>query len=270
MLYLVATPIGNLGDITYRAVEILKNCDYILCEDTRHSQALLHHYDINKPLKSFHKFSEASKEHLILQDLTNEKKIALISDAGTPGISDPGERLVKACIKSNIPVQSIPGPCAAIAAITCSGLSTSVFQFMGFLPRKPSELRRCLQEILAYSGTSILYESAQRIPKVLSLLEEQAPTRSLAIARELTKKFEEMIRGTAAELLHYYAKHPLKGELVFLIEGNKNEQNWEDWTPEEHVLFLEDSYKLSRMEAIKMAAAQRKIPKREIYNKMIK
>lgn len=270
MLYLVATPIGNLGDMTYRAVEILKRCDYILCEDTRHSLLLLKHYEIQKPLKSFHKFNEAAQEAKIVQDLKSGQTIAVISDAGTPGISDPGTRLVKSVLKENISVQSIPGPCAAIAALTCSGMNTEQFQFAGFLPRKQNELKKKIQELLHYPGTSICYESPERILKVLQLLTEIASERTIVIARELTKKFEEVKRGTPNELIHYYKEHPLKGEIVCLIEGKKEDSQWENWTPEEHVLFLVQEYNLSRQDAIKMAAQQRKVPKREIYNRLLK
>lgn len=271
MLYLVATPIGHLGDITFRAIETLKSCAYILCEDTRHSQTLLTHYQINTPLKSFHKFSEASKEDSIIANLHENKNIALISDAGTPGISDPGERLVKRCITENISVVSVPGPCAAITAITCSGMSTDVFQFIGFLPRKPKELRKTLQSILMYPGTTICYESPLRLLKLLELLHELAPVRPLAVARELTKKFEEVVRGSAHELTQYYSCHPLKGEIVFLIEGNlEKKEEWSELTPEDHVAHLQDTYQLSRQEAIKLAAEQRNVPKREIYNKVMR
>lgn len=267
MLYLVATPIGNLGDITFRAVEVLKACEYILCEDTRHSLPLLRHYGIQKPLKSYHKFSEASKLQNVLDDLKSGKTIALISDAGTPGISDPGSMLVQNSIKEGIRVESIPGPCAAIAALTCSGLNTDRFQFFGFLPRKAGELQKALQDILSYPGTTICYESPQRILKVLQVLQETAPERILSIARELTKKFEEIRRGTAQELIHYWKAHTLKGEIVVMISGRTEpqSQDWSHLSPPEHVQYLEETYGMSRKDAIKMAAEQRGVPKRDIY-----
>lgn len=272
MLYLVATPIGNLGDITMRAIEILKSCDYILCEDTRHSLPLLKHYDIHKPLKSYHKFSEASKLDPIIEDLQAGKIVGLISDAGTPGISDPGALLVEACVKNKIAVQSIPGACAAVAALTCSGLNTERFQFFGFLPRKATELQTVLREILAYPGTTICYESPQRLMDVLALLKEIAPERNLAVARELTKKFEEVRRGTADELIQYWEQHPLKGEIVLLLSGKAEDiaQEWNLLKPEEHVEYLQNTYGLSQIDAIKLAAKQRGIPKREVYNKIHK
>lgn len=267
MLFLVATPIGNLQDITFRAIETLKNCDYILCEDTRHSLTLLKHYGIAKPLKSFHKFSEFAKEDHVIEDLRQGKQVALISDAGTPGISDPGALLAKRCIQENIPVTSIPGPCAAITALTVSGLATDLFQFFGFLPKKAKELKSTLSTILAYSGTTICYESPFRLLEVLKTLSELAENRLIVVCRELTKKFEEIKRGTAKELLDYFETHPLKGEIVLLISGeHKQEINWESLTPEEHVAYLEKTYQLTRNEAIKMAANMRGTPKRTLYN----
>jgi 16S rRNA (cytidine1402-2'-O)-methyltransferase len=219
MLYLVATPLGNLADITQRALEILRTCDYVLCEDTRRSQRLLSHYQIQKPLKSYHKFNERRRESEILSDLKAGSKIALISDAGTPGISDPGEPLVNLCHQEGIEVNVIPGPCALVAALTLSGFSTERFQFVGFLPRKQGALTRLLNELLAFEGTSVCYESPYRLLKSLALLAELAPERELAVARELTKLHEEIRRGTAAELVaHYKAKTP-KGEIVLLINS---------------------------------------------------
>lgn len=269
MLYLVATPIGNLADITFRAIETLKICDYILCEDTRHSLNLLNHYEINKPLKSFHKFSEASKENSIIADLQEGKQIALISDAGTPGISDPGTRLVQACVKEGLSVIAIPGPCAAITAISSSGLETDRFQFIGFLPKKPSELKRKLKELLAYPGTTICYESPHRLLEVLQEIDAIDPKRPLVIARELTKKFEETIRGTANELHDHWKDKTVKGEIVLLISGQTAPiQDWEDLSPEAHVHYLQETFHLTRNEAIKMAAEIRGVPKRQIYNQL--
>lgn len=270
MLYLVATPIGNLGDITQRAIDVLQACDYILCEDTRHSLPLLTHFNIRKPLKSFHQYNESLKEETIIHDLKQGCTIALVTDAGTPGISDPGSKLVQRCTKENIAVVAIPGPCAAIVALSCSGLDTDRFQFFGFLPRKAGDLRRTLQEILAYPGTTICYESPFRLLDVLKSLQELAPTRQIAVARELTKKFEEIKRGTAEELLMHWSDHPVKGEVVLLIAGDTHPvaQDWEKLTPNEHVALLEQTYQLSRRDAIKMAAELRGVPKRAIYNEL--
>lgn len=272
MLYLVATPIGNLQDITYRAIETLKICDYILCEDTRHSRLLLNHYDIHKPLKSYHKFNEASQAEPILADLKMGKQIALISDAGTPGISDPGADLVRQCIENQIPLTAIPGPCAAIQALSCSGLPTDRFQFWGFLPRKENELKRDWQQILTYPGTSICYESPKRLLDILRLVETMDPSRQLVVARELTKKFEEICRGSATSLLKYWEEktHVLKGEIVLLVAPPSTgaEKEWELLSPEEHVQYMQDTYGISRHEAIKMVAELRKVPKRQIYNQV--
>lgn len=269
MLYLVATPIGNLKDITFRAIEILGLSDYILCEDTRHSLVLLNHYAIQKPLKSFHKFNEAAKENEIIEDLRNGKIISLISDAGSPAISDPGTRLVQACIEQGLTVSTIPGPTAAIAAISCSGLNTERFQFYGFLPRKSGELLHSIQSILLYPHTTICYESPNRLEDVLKLLKQLAPKRKIVIARELTKKFEEILRGGAEELLSQWKATAQKGEIVLLIEGEKQILNWSELSLAEHLAYMQEAYGLSKQEAIKMVAEMRGLPKREVYNKLL-
>lgn len=273
MLYLVSTPIGNIKDISFRAIETLKNCDYILCEDTRHSLPLLRTYDIHKPLKSFHQFNETHKEDSIISDLCSGKLIGLISDAGTPGISDPGSKLIKRCIQESIPFVAIPGPCAAIHAISCSGLNTNRFQFLGFLPKKQNEIKENIKEVLTYPGTTILYESPKRLLSLLQILKEMAPNRHLVIARELTKKFEEFCRGTPAELIDHWRDKEVKGEIVLLISGQEASttsfQSWSNLSAEEHVLWLEKTYFLSRRDAIKMAAEMRGIPKRLVYKEML-
>lgn len=270
MLYLVATPIGNLEDITLRALEILRSSDYILCEDTRHSLILLKRYDIQKPLKSYHKFNEASQLNSILEDLREGKKIALISDAGTPGISDPGADLVKICIDNEIPLTSIPGPCALIQALSCSGFPTSRFQFWGFPARKENELKHELQEILTYRGTTICYESPHRLLRLLQFIHEKESGRPVAVARELTKKFEEIRRGTPFSLIEHWQNHPLKGEVVLLVypAADIPIQDWSAWTPAEHVEWMEENYSLSRKEAIKLVAELRGMPKRDLYREI--
>lgn len=267
MLYLVATPIGNLKDITIRAIETLESCDYILCEDTRHSLTLLRHYNIEKPLKSYHKFNECSQSAFILQDLKEGKSICLISDAGSPGISDPGTLLVQKCVEENIPVISIPGPCAAIAALCCSGLPTDCFQFHGFLPKKESELKNKLSQLLDDSGTTICYESPQRIMKTVEMIREIDAKRKLVIGRELTKKFEEFIRGDSEEILEHLGRREVKGEIVLMMAPKEKDdtEDWKSMTPEEHVEFILQTYKTSKQEAIKIAAKLRGIPKREVY-----
>lgn len=270
MIFLVSTPIGNLSDITFRAIETLSSCDLILCEDTRYSLRLLQHYKIQKPCRSFHKFNEALAEAALIAELKTGKKIGIISDAGTPGIADPGEQLVRRCVQEKIPVVSIPGPCAAVAALSCSGFSTTQFQFCGFLPRTDSAVKKTLLQILQYPGTTICYESPKRLLATLRVLETIAPTRQLAVARELTKIHEEIVHGTAKELLEYYSTSP-KGEIVLLIEGDSGSisARWETLSPEEHVLEVEQTYHLSRKEAIKMVATLRGESKRNIYNLML-
>ncbi len=217
MLYLIATPIGNLADITVRALKTIEACDYLLCEDTRHSRRLLSHYDLRKPLKSYHKFSEAKREEEIIKDLKSGKTIGLLSDAGTPGIADPGVRLVKKCRELELEVYPIPGPCSPIVALVASGLDTTRFQFVGFLPRKKGKLTKILEEGLAYPGTTICFESPHRILKSLKLLAELDPEKQVVVARELTKKFEEYAKGTPAELLEKWKTSPPKGEIILML-----------------------------------------------------
>ncbi len=215
MLYLIATPIGNLGDFSFRAIETIRNLDYLLCEDTRRTRILLNHYELKVPLKSFHAHSEGGKLGRVVEDLKEGLEIGLVSDAGTPGISDPGARLVAACREEDVEVTSIPGACAAIAALAASGLDTARFQFFGFLPRKKGKMRRVFEEILAFPGTSICYESPYRLVSALKILVELEPSRRCVVARELTKKFEEFIDGTAEELLqHFSQKTPKRGNCI--------------------------------------------------------
>lgn len=274
MLYIVATPIGNLDDISFRAVETLKSCDYILCEDSRHSLILLKHYQIHKPLKSFHKFSESAKQNEIIEDLKNGLQIALISDAGTPGISDPGTKLIHACIENQIRITPVPGACAAITALTCSGMATDRFQFLGFLPRKSGDLKKMLIDLLSYSGTTICYESPNRLVNVLTMINGIDPDRFLVVARELTKKFEELQRGNATQLIDYWKAHPLKGEIVLLISGQStdrsDQEEWSSLTPQEHVEKMQSTYGITRNEAILAVAKMRGVSKRTIYNEIHK
>jgi 16S rRNA (cytidine1402-2'-O)-methyltransferase len=221
MLYLIATPIGNLADFSFRALQTIELCDYLLCEDTRHSSILLNHYKIKKPLKSYHKFNEKKREEEIIHDLKEGKVIGLISDAGTPCIADPGARLVNVCLKAGLEVTPIPGASAIIVALSASGLETNRFQFLGFLPRKKGQHLKMLTEMLEYSGTSICYESPYRIKATLEVLASLDPEREVVIARELTKKFEEFSRGTASLLNQAWEKRTPKGEFVLLV-GGKN------------------------------------------------
>lgn len=216
-LYLVATPIGNLEDITLRALRTLKECDVIAAEDTRHTGRLLQHFGITKPMISYFKFNEARRSQEITARLQAGEKIALVTDAGTPGISDPGERVVRAVLNAGLRVEPVPGACALVAAISASGLATGEFHFAGFLPHKSGQRRRELERISHYEGTLVLYESPYRIEKLISELAEVFPDREVVLARELTKKFEEFVRGTPPELLVKAGTQKLKGEFVVLI-----------------------------------------------------
>jgi len=216
-LYLVATPIGNLEDITLRALRVLKECDVVAAEDTRRSGQLLKHFGFTKPLLSYFQFNEAKRSEEIIERLRRGEKIALVTDAGTPGISDPGERVVKAAIAAGFRVEAVPGACALVAGLTASGLPTEEFHFIGFLPHKSGQRRNKLESLKAFDGTLVLYESPYRIEKLLGELNEVFPERQIVLARELTKKFEEFLRGKPAELLELIKKRSLKGEFVVMI-----------------------------------------------------
>jgi 16S rRNA (cytidine1402-2'-O)-methyltransferase len=217
MLHLVATPIGNLGDITLRAVEILKGVDLIAAEDTRHSGLLLKHYRIDKPLLSYHAHNEAMRTAQLMQRLARGENIALITDAGTPGLSDPGARLVRACIASRLPFTVIPGPSSILTALIGSGFCTEKFFFGGFLPNKSGGRERELRAAAAREETTVLFESPHRLLKTLGAATGILKARQLCVARELTKKFEEFRLGTAADLRAHYEAHPPKGEIVLLV-----------------------------------------------------
>jgi 16S rRNA (cytidine1402-2'-O)-methyltransferase len=216
-LYLVATPIGNLEDITLRALRVLRECDMVAAEDTRHSGQLLKHFGIAKPLLSYFQFNEARRSEEIIERLRRGEKVALVTDAGSPGISDPGERVVKAAIAAGFRVEAVPGACALIAGLTASGLPADEFHFAGFLPHKSGQRKNKLESLKAVSGTLVLYESPYRIGKLLGELNEVFPDREVVLARELTKKFEELLRGKPAQLLALTQKRPLKGEFVVLV-----------------------------------------------------
>jgi 16S rRNA (cytidine1402-2'-O)-methyltransferase len=218
-LYLVATPIGNLEDITLRALRTLKECDVVAAEDTRRTGLLLKHFGISRPLLSYFQFNEAKRSEQILDRLARGEKVALVTDAGSPGISDPGERVVKAAIAAGFRVEPVPGPSALVAAITASGLPTDEFHFIGFLPHKSGQRQKVLNRLKSVEGTLVLYESPYRIEKLLGELLEAFPDRTVVLGRELTKKFEEFLRGTPGELLEMTRKRALKGEFVVLISG---------------------------------------------------
>jgi len=216
-LYLVATPIGNLEDITLRALRTLKECDVVAAEDTRRTGQLLKHFGLSKPMLSYFRFNEAKRGGEIIERLKRGEKVALVTDAGSPGISDPGERVVRAARQEGLPVQAVPGPCALVAALTASGLPADEFHFAGFLPHKPGQRRKALEALKPIPGTLVLYESPYRIERLLGELEEVMPGRRLMLARELTKKFEEFAGGTAPELLEKGRQRTWKGEFVVLV-----------------------------------------------------
>lgn len=220
MLYVVATPIGNLSDITHRAVRVLGEVDVVAAEDTRNSGILLKHFGISKPLLSFHEHNEARRTAELVTRLAEGENVALITDAGTPGISDPGGRLIRECIAQDLPFELVPGPSAIITALVGSGFSAECFSFRGFIPRKGGQRARELKAAGERAETTIFFESPHRLLKTLEAAVELIPTRPLCVARELTKKFEEFRRGSAAELLAHFRSRPPKGEIVFLVASS--------------------------------------------------
>jgi len=219
MLYVVATPVGNLGDITLRALEVLKGVDVVAAEDTRYSGLLLKHFEIKKPFVSYHEHNEAARTAELVDRLARGENVALITDAGTPGLSDPGLRLIRECIRRELPFTMVPGPSAILIALVGSGFSTEKFSFRGFLPVKSGRRERELRIAAEREETTIFFESPYRLLKTLNACSIIIPERQLCVARELTKKFEEFRRGTAAELLAHYEAHPAKGEIVLVVSG---------------------------------------------------
>jgi 16S rRNA (cytidine1402-2'-O)-methyltransferase len=261
MLYLIATPIGNLEDMTYRACRILSECDYILCEDTRKSQILLNHYSIQKKLISFHKFNEKQKEKMILEDLLNGKNIALISDAGSPIACDPGKNLVLECHKNKIPYTSIPGCSAIINSYVLAPLEKTSFQFLGFLEEKEMDK---LKRFLFYPDISIAFVSPHKIEKILKKIHEISPDSFLVVTREMTKKFEEVLVGKAEELMNHFIKNPPLGEMTILTIGKEITPNL---TIEEMMILLQKNFCFSEKEAFETIAKIKKIPKKTLYKK---
>lgn len=225
-LYIIPTPIGNLGDFTYRAVDVLKQVDYVLAEDTRTSRVLLQHYEINTPLHSFHQHNEHAKLQGIINDILNGKHVAQVSDAGTPGISDPGFLLTRACLQENIPIDILPGATAFVPALLKSGFALHRFIFEGFLPMKKGRATK-LQQIAHSDTTTVFYESPHKLLKTLENLSEicDAQNRRISVSRELTKKFEETITGPINDVLNHFKKHAPKGEFVVTLEGLDNGKN---------------------------------------------
>jgi len=267
-LYLVATPIGNLEDITYRAVRILGEVDLIACEDTRQSRKLLDHYAIHKPTVSYHDHNEAERTEDLAARLRAGTTIALVSDAGTPLVSDPGYRLVRAAIEQGTPVTALPGPSAALTALAASGLPTDAFHFAGFLPHKPGQRQKALEAIAEESATAVFYEAPHRILEALEAIEQVLGDRPVVVARELTKIHEEFLRGTAAEIrAALAARDSVKGEITLLI--GKATAPPPDDTPLPEAVEALVREGTPRMDAIKQVARRRGLSKREVYAQLL-
>lgn len=263
-LYIVATPIGNLEDITLRALRVLKEVDIIAAEDTRQTLKLLNHYNITKHLISYHRHNEEIKSKIIIEKLKNAENIALVSDAGTPGISDPGEEVIKLAIEENIEVIPIPGACAMINALICSGINTNEFSFLGFLPLNKKLRRDKLEEIKESNKTIIIYEAPHKMSNTLKDLKEAIGNRQVVLAREITKVHEEFIRGSIDELIEKF--NNLKGEFVIIIDRNYQEKVNEllQLTLEQHYDFYEKQG-LAKNDIIKKISKDRSVSKNEIY-----
>lgn len=270
-LYLVPTPIGNLKDITLRALETLQEADFIAAEDTRQTLKLLNHFDIKKPLISYHKYNEQIKSDKIIELLAEGKNIALVSDAGTPGISDPGSVIVQRCIEKMIDFEVLPGATAITTALVYSGLDTTKFLFRGFLPRENKERKIITDELLKSQETLIFYEAPHRLLDTLTYLLDTFGNRRIAVCRELTKIYEEIYRGSLKEALEYFIENRPRGEFVLVLEGKKLEQikeekreEWINLSIEEHIVkYIKDG--LTKKDAIKLVAKERELPKSEVY-----
>lgn len=274
-LYLCATPIGNLEDITFRVLRTLKEVDLIAAEDTRNSIKLLNHFDIKTPMTSYHEYNKIEKAYVLIRKMQEGQNIALITDAGTPGISDPGEELVAMCYDAGIEVTSLPGPAACITALTLSGLPTRRFAFEAFLPMDKKERRAVLEELVNETRTIILYEAPHKLVRTLEDLLETLGNRRMTLCRELTKKHETAFRTTIQDLITYYSTEKPLGECVLVIEGRSRQEiaeeeqaSWEKISVEEHMEIYE-SKGVSHKEAMKLVAKDRGVTKRDIYQYLI-
>ncbi|MFU1796736.1 16S rRNA (cytidine(1402)-2'-O)-methyltransferase [Paenibacillus azoreducens] len=275
-LYLVATPIGNLEDITFRAIRTLKECDIIAAEDTRQTRKLLTHFEISpQMLFSYHEHNKAASGPELIRYIIEGKNLALVSDAGLPAISDPGADLVKLAVEEGIPVIPIPGANAALSALIASGLPTDRFTFIGFLPRERKEIESILGAFRSSQGTLLFYESPHRVIKTLNILQDVLGNRKVALARELTKRYEEFVRGSIDECLAFLQDHPPQGEYCLVVESASFQEEqeqlsswWKDLTLEQHVAHYE-SEGLSRKDAMKKTAGDRGVSKRDVYNALI-
>ncbi|MBO8138229.1 MAG: 16S rRNA (cytidine(1402)-2'-O)-methyltransferase [Desulfotomaculum sp.] len=267
-LYLCATPIGNLEDVTMRVLKVLKECDLIAAEDTRHTRKLLTHFNIHTPLTSYHAYNEQKKGDKLLEKLIQGQNIAVVSDAGMPGISDPGSEIVKKAVECNITVVPVPGPTAAVAALVASGLPCARFAFEGFLPSNKKGRRRRLQMIVEEERTMVFYESPHRLVDTLEDMYKILGNRPVVVAREITKKHEQFYRGDLLQAVEYYKQNPVKGEFTLVVAGAQEKQKtseWDDLSITDHVMQLVQSG-LDKKQAIKEVARLRGIPKREVYS----
>lgn len=270
-LFLVPTPIGNLKDITIRALEVLKNVDLIAAEDTRQTLKLLNHFDIKKTLVSYHKFNEKNKSKELIEKLKDGKNIAIVSDAGTPGISDPGSVMVGMCIQEEINFEVLTGSTAVTTALVYSGFSTNMFTFVGFLPRDNKSKNNIIEILKDRKDTLIFYEAPHRLQNTLSFLKKTLGNREIAICRELTKIHEEILRFTVDEAINYYNTKNPKGEFVLVVSGKSeeeilsdNEQKWKNVTIEDHIkMYMKEG--LSKKESIKKVSRDRNLSKSEVY-----
>ena len=275
MLYLCATPIGNLGDMTPRVVETLRSVDMIAAEDTRNSIKLLNHFEIKTSMTSYHEYNKVEKADFLIDQMQQGRSVALITDAGTPAVSDPGEVLVRKCQEAGIPVTSLPGPAACITALTLSGLPTRRFCFEGFLPSDKKEKAQILGELQEESRTIILYEAPHHLVRTLGELYEALGNRRITLCRELTKKFETILPTTIMEALALYEREEPRGEYVLVVEGKsllqkKEEEQaaWQSMTVEEHMAYYEEGG-MDEKTAMKQVAKDRGVPKREIYQYLL-
>ena len=275
VLYLCATPIGNLGDISLRALDTLREVDLIAAEDTRNSIKLLNHFNINKPLTSYHEYNKYDKARELADKLHNGENIALVTDAGTPAISDPGEVLVRLCMEEGITVTSLPGPCAVITALSASGISSRRFCFEGFLPSDKKERQRIISELSNETRTIIIYEAPHHLLKTLKELCEGLGERELVLCRELTKKHEEYKRFMLSEAVSFYETEQARGEFVLVIKGRdplelkkEREESFQGLSVKEHVEHYE-AIGYDRKESMRLAAKDRGVSKRDIYNSLL-
>lgn len=274
-LYLCATPIGNLEDMTFRCIRILKEVDLIAAEDTRNSIKLLNHFEIRTPMTSYHEYNKIEKGRKLVERLLGGEDIALVTDAGTPGISDPGEELVDMCRKAGVTVTAIPGPAACVTALTISGLPTRRFAFEAFLPTDKKEKQEILEEMKQETRTMVLYEAPHRLVRTLETLFSELGNRRVSICRELTKKHETVFASLIDEAILYYKEHEPKGECVVIIEGKsrkeiqaREREKWEEMSIEEHMeLYLSEG--MDKKEAMKKVAKDRGVSKREVYQALL-